>query len=268
MTDNLTMQARPKIKQHKSSIAGVVTRNADFERQINPKHIEDKIDRPTLNNSQASNGTGSNLNISQGHSPSEPRSSHLQHKIRGQPYRSAKRANVRGQIHNDIMTQVNRSQKRMKNIMDTNTIHYNPTGPGDYTLPSSFGELPPPRTSEKAILSTNVVKKPPAYSIGVPINNNRIYLNNLQSMHSVNAPPLGTYNPIDPNSTSFEDKAKMKLMRASRWNPYQAGSQQTASRKTLASQTQSIQNNPSNHRFLAITDQLDSVEITPRPDHQ
>ena len=227
MTDNITMQARPKIKQHKSSIAGVVTRNADFERQINPKNIEDKNERQTRNNSQISNGVDSNLNISHGHSPSEPRSSHLQHKTRqerGQPYRSAKRANVRGQIHNDIMTQVNRSQKRMKNLMDTNNIHYNPTGPGDYTLPSSFGELPPPRASEKATLAKNVVKKPPAYSIGVPINNNRIYQNNLQSMYSVNAPPLGSYNPIDPNSTSFEDKAKMKLMRASRWNPYQAGS--------------------------------------------
>ena len=74
-------------------------------------------------------------------------------------------------------------------------------------------------------MALNVVKKPRAYPIGVPINNNRIYLNNLQSMHSVNAPPLGTYNPVDPNSNSFEDKAKLKLMRSTKWNPYQAGSQ-------------------------------------------
>ena len=143
--------------------------------------------------------------------------------------------------------------------MDTNTIHYNPTGPGDYTLPSSFGELPPPRAAEKSTLAKNVVKKPPAYSIGVPINNNRIYLNNMQSMHSVNSPPLGTYNPVDPNSTSFEDKAKIKLMRSSKWNPYQVGSQQTASRKSLNSQSQPTKK----YRFLATSDQLDSVEITP-----
>ena len=140
---------------------------------------------------------------------------------RGQPYRSANRAKVRGQIQSEIMGQVNRTDKRMRHLMDTNNIHYNPTGPGDYTLPSSFGELPPPRTSEKAAMALNVVKKPRAYPIGVPINNNRIYLNNLQSMHSVNAPPLGTYNPVDPNSNSFEDKAKLKLMRSTKWNPYQ-----------------------------------------------
>jgi len=40
--------------------------------------------------------------------------------------------------------------ERMQALIDTSTIHYNPTGPGDYTLPSSFGELPPPRSTIKA----------------------------------------------------------------------------------------------------------------------
>ena len=124
----------------------------------------------------------------------------------------------------------------MRNLIDTHTIHYNPTGPGDYNLPSSFGELPPPRTSEKAVLAAHVVKKKPAYSIGVPINNNRIYLNNMQALHGVEAPPLGTYNPVNPNNSSFEDKANLKLMRASKWNPYSGGSSLNgASRKSLTS---------------------------------
>ena len=33
----------------------------------------------------------------------------------------------------------------MQALIDMGTIHYNPTGPGDYNVPSSFGELPPPR---------------------------------------------------------------------------------------------------------------------------
>ena len=103
-----------------------------------------------------------------------------------------------------------------------NEFHINPTGPGDYSLPSSFGELPPPRVSDKAKRFEMVVKKPPSYSIGVPINDTRIYTNNLASFHSLGAPPLGTYNPIDPMSTSFEDKAKLKLIRANRFNPYQS----------------------------------------------
>ena len=118
------------------------------------------------------------------------------------------------------MSTVNRSEKRMRNLIDTHTIHYNPTGPGDYNLPSSFGELPPPRASEKATLAKNVVKNTKSYSIGFPINNNRIYVNNLASFHSIGAPPLGTYNPIDPKNSSFEDKAKLKLIRATKWNPY------------------------------------------------
>ena len=108
----------------------------------------------------------------------------------------------------------------MRHLIDTHTIHYNPTGPGDYTLPSSFGELPPPRASEKAIVHRNVVKNTKSYSIGMPINDGRIYVNNMAALHSVGAPPLGTYNPIDPKNSSFEDKAKLKMIRSSKWNPY------------------------------------------------
>jgi len=127
------------------------------------------------------------------------------------------------------MNQTLRSAKKVRNLIDTSTIHYNPTGPGDYTLPSTFGELPPPRKSEKAIRFENVVKKNPSHSIGVPINNSRIYLNNMQSFHSLAAPPLGTYDPVNVKSPSFEDKARLKLLRAYKFNPY------IQSRKSLAS---------------------------------
>ena len=113
----------------------------------------------------------------------------------------------------------------MRNLIDLNEFHYNPTGPGDYNLPSSFGELPPPRANEVGKRLEQIVKKPPAYSIGVPIKDTRILSNDMvalqSSFHSIGAPPLGTYNPIDPKKSSFEDKAKLKLMRASnRFNPY------------------------------------------------
>ena len=66
----------------------------------------------------------------------------------------------------------------MRALIDVNTIHYNPTGPGDYTLPSAFGELPPPRLNKKGHRFNNVMKKPPSYSIGLPDRIDRIYRNN------------------------------------------------------------------------------------------
>ena len=118
------------------------------------------------------------------------------------------------------MQEALRSEKKVRHLIDISSIHYNPTGPGDYTLPSTFGELPPPRHREKAVLAGNVVRKPPSYTIGVPINDPRVYRNNLQSLHGVNAPPLGSYDPIDPKNSSFEDKARLKLLRAQRFSPY------------------------------------------------
>ena len=64
-----------------------------------------------------------------------------------------------------------------------------------------------------------MLKKPPSYSIGLPAENEkRVYRNNLHSMHSLEAPPLGIYNPVDPKNPNFEAKARLNLIRASRWN--------------------------------------------------
>ena len=51
------------------------------------------------------------------------------------------------------------------------------------------------------------------------INDNRVFENNLNSLHGKNAPPLGSYDPVNPGQGGFEDKAKLDLIRAKRWDP-------------------------------------------------
>ena len=143
------------------------------------------------------------------------------------PYRSANRAVIRGQIHEEVGKQM-RSLQRMQALVDTSTIHYNPTGPGDYNLPSSFGNLPPPRQKKKLspLAGDGSGEKvffhsKPSFSMGQKINDNRVFKNNLHTLHSVEAPPLGSYEPVNPKHSGFEDKARLNLIRSVRqpWNP-------------------------------------------------
>ena len=71
------------------------------------------------------------------------------------------------------------------------------------------------------------MKKPPSYSIGLPDRIDRIYRNNQtmvvsasNDMTEVIQPALGQYNPVDPKNSSLEDKARLNLMRSSKWSPY------------------------------------------------
>ena len=52
----------------------------------------------------------------------------------------------------------------------------------------------------------------------MPIDNNRIYRNDMSKFIGSQGPPLGTYDPIDPNKSGFEEKAKLSFIRSSRWN--------------------------------------------------
>ena len=44
-------------------------------------------------------------------------------------------------------------------------------------------------------------------------------------------PPLGTYDPIDPNNSGFEEKAKLKFIRSSRFDLHQKSSNYDTARK-------------------------------------
>ena len=118
------------------------------------------------------------------------------------------------------MTKQERSVQKVRALIDTSTIHYNPTGPGDYNLPSSFGELPPPRVKDKAASrADHVLVTKPSFSIGVPIDEARMYTSNGQACYTFkgpNSPPIGIYDPVDPRYSNFEDKAKLNLIRAQR----------------------------------------------------
>ena len=118
-------------------------------------------------------------------------------------------------------------------LLDTETIHYNPTGPGDYNLPSSFGQLPPPRKKSQATLGDqSVLATKPRFSIGGRINDGRVFENNLNALHGKGAPPLGLYEPVNPRAGGFEDKAKLDMIRAKRWNPDQSRNSATLVHQT------------------------------------
>ena len=70
-----------------------------------------------------------------------------------------------------------------------------------------------------------------AHQIGMPIDNNRIYRNDMSKFIGSHGPPLGTYDPIDPNKSGFEEKAKLSFIRSSRWNLHQKSSSYDTARK-------------------------------------
>ena len=110
-----------------------------------------------------------------------------------------------------------KSARRLNELIDTSTIHYNPAGPGDYNLPSSFGELPKPRSkAPKTNRAGSVIKTKPSFSLGNRIEDTRVFTNNLDALYSKDSPPLGVYDPVNPSKNSFEDKAKLNLIRANR----------------------------------------------------
>ena len=131
----------------------------------------------------------------------------------------------------------------MKALIDINTIHYNPTGPGDYNLPSSFGVLPPPRKKSLApIGDQKVLATKPRFSLGGRIEDKRVFENNLHSLHSSDAPPLGSYDPVNPRGGGFEDNAKLDLIRANHnvkhWDPSKSRTNFTHMNTDVASETQ------------------------------
>ena len=61
----------------------------------------------------------------------------------------------------------------------------------------------------------------------------------MHTLHSVEAPPLGTYEPVNPKHSGFEDKARLNLIRSTRqpWNPRESRvTMQTAGSKLRFSQ--------------------------------
>ena len=50
--------------------------------------------------------------------------------------------------------------------------------------------------------------------MGGRIADKRVFENNLHSLHSADAPPLGSYDPVNPRAGGFEDKAKIDLIKA------------------------------------------------------
>ena len=56
------------------------------------------------------------------------------------------RAMVRSHMQTDYFDKQMKSMNTLEEILfNTPKVAYNPTGPGDYNLPSSFADLPPPR---------------------------------------------------------------------------------------------------------------------------
>ena len=53
---------------------------------------------------------------------------------------------VRSHMQTDYFDKQMKSMNTLEEILfNTPKVAYNPTGPGDYNLPSSFADLPPPR---------------------------------------------------------------------------------------------------------------------------
>ena len=63
------------------------------------------------------------------------------------------------------------------------------------------------------------------------IDDNRIYKNDMSKFIGSQAPPLGTYDPVNPMKSGFEEKAKLSFIRASRWNLQQKSSSYDNARK-------------------------------------
>ena len=68
---------------------------------------------------------------------------------------------------------------KSKPLINTRALRYNPAGPGDYNLPSAFGELPPVKAPHETRSSfyknrkqSVAVKANPSFSIGGRIDNN------------------------------------------------------------------------------------------------
>ena len=64
-----------------------------------------------------------------------------------------------------------------------------------------------------------MLAKKPSFSMGSRIIDNRVYRNNLHSLHAKDTPGIGLYEPVNPNRSCFEDKAKLELIRATCGNP-------------------------------------------------
>ena len=128
----------------------------------------------------------------------------------GVPLRTGLRASKRslrnlGQV--DLPTPGRRNVSRP--LINTKALRYNPAGPGDYNIPSSFGELPPVRSHNsvdprgKALRESNVLKKNPSFSMAARIENNRVLKSHMQKFIGVGTPGVGTYDPL---KAGLEDK--------------------------------------------------------------
>ena len=107
--------------------------------------------------------------------------------------------------------------KNSKPLVNTKALRYNPAGPGDYNLPSVFGDLPPVKVPLETRNSfyknrkeSNIMKKNPSFSIGGRIENNQIIKSHMQKWNGIDTPGVGSYDPL---KDTFEDKLKKKVMR-------------------------------------------------------
>ena len=119
-----------------------------------------------------------------------------------------------------------------KPLINTKALRYNPSGPGDYNIPSSFGQLPPVRgQSGEHVLNrkeSNVLKKNPSFSMGARIENNRVFKSHMQKFMGLGTPGVGTYDPLQEG---LEDKRKLKMLK--RLNMYAASSTRQGKNHTM-----------------------------------
>ena len=120
---------------------------------------------------------------------------------KGLPFRTKMRSNRRSKmaLRNDSHS-LDNSPIRNNPQIRTDTIHYNPTGPGDYEVPSVFGKLPAPRKRKRNASGftgsyqgndKQLVKNNPSFSIAHRIENSRVFKNNMNNFLGVDTPGIG-----------------------------------------------------------------------------
>ena len=75
-----------------------------------------------------------------------------------------------------------------KPLINTKAMRYNPAGPGDYNIPSQFGEFPPVKAAtrsknlsfQRTKEGSQALKKNPSFSIQRRLHNNQVIPANLQ----------------------------------------------------------------------------------------
>ena len=145
--------------------------------------------------------------------------SDIQHKSRSIMLRTDLRASKRS-LRN-LAKLDGQTQKRTnlsKPLINTRALRYNPAGPGDYNIPSQFGEFPPVKAAtrsknlsfHRSKEGSQAHKKNPSFSIQRRFYNNQVIPANMQMFQGVETPGVGTYDPL---KETIEDKKKTKAMK-------------------------------------------------------